>query len=93
MSNVYYTTYMSFADNVYAMMNDILPIFTVVQACLAAEQVLNPSWSVTDMTVEEKNATLKKLTGLVYALESDLNCYPLGLDTSISFDIDGEEVP
>lgn len=93
MSNVYYGTYMSFADNVYGLMNDILPIFTVVQAALVAEQLLNPAWAVTDMTVEEKNATLKKLTGLVFALESDLNCYPLGLDTAISFDIDGNEVP
>jgi len=92
-SNVYYVSYMDYAQNVYGLMNDILPIFSVVQAALTAEMILNPSWSLTELTVDEKNAILKKLTGLVFALESDLNCYPMGLDTAISFDIDGNEVP
>lgn len=93
MANVVYVTDMDFAINVYNMMNDILPIFPVVQAALAAEMVLNPSWAVTNMTQDEINATLKLLTGLTVATQSDMNCYPRGLDTTQCFDVDGNEVP
>ena len=93
MSNVPYVTYMDFAQNVYNMMNDILPIFTVVQATLSAEMLLNPGWAITDMTQDEMNETLRLLTGLTAATSTAMNCYPRGLDTTLCFDIDGNEVP
>jgi len=40
-----------------------------------------------------RNAMLKILTGCVVATETDLNCYPSGLATTICFDIDGNPVP
>lgn len=90
---VVFKTYLDFAQNVYSLMNDVLPIFSVVQAALAAEMILNPSWAITDMTQDEINATLKELTRLVVATETDLNCYPLGLVTTQCFDIDGNSIP
>lgn len=90
---VVYNTYMDFAQNVYNLMNEVLPIFPVVQAALAAEMLLNPGWATTDMTEEEVNLTLKKLTGMTVATQSDLNCYPRGLDDTICFDLDGNEIP
>lgn len=84
---------MDFAQNVYNLMNEVLPIFPVVQAALAAEMLLNPGWATTDMTEEEVNLTLKKLTGMTVATQSDLNCYPRGLDDTICFDLDGNEIP
>lgn len=88
-----YKTYQDFAQNVYNLMNEVLPIFPVVQAALAAEMVLNPAWALIDMSEEEINLTLKKLTGMTVATGSDLNCYPRGLDDTICFDLDGNEIP
>lgn len=88
-----YVTYMDFAQNVYNLMNEVLPIFPVVQAALAAEMVLNPAWALIDMSEDEINLTLKKLTAMTVATGSDLNCYPRGADTAQCFDLDGNEVP
>jgi len=92
-ANVPYVSYMDYATNLYNIMNDIIPIFPVVQAALAAEMLLNPSWALTELTEEEKNDTLRLFTGLTVALGSDLNCYPRGLALTTCFDIDGNEVP
>lgn len=88
-----YVTYMDFAQNVYDMMNEIIPIFGVAQAALAAEMLLNPAWAAINLTQGEKNDTLRLLTGLVVALNNTINCYPLGLNTTICFDSDGNPVP
>lgn len=90
---VIYKTYQDFAQNVYNLMNEVLPIFPVVQAALAAEMVLNPAWAFIDMSEEEINLTLKKLTGMTVATGSDLNCYPRGLDDTLCFDVDGNPIP
>lgn len=93
MSPVPFVTRMDYAQNVYVMMNEILPIFSVVQAALAAEMILNPGWATTDLTEDERNDTLRLLTGLTVALSPTLNCYPRGLAETTCFDIDGNEVP
>lgn len=90
---VTYVTYMDFAQNVYNLMNDVIPIFPVVQAALAAEMLLNPAWAAIDLDEGELHATLRELTGMVSALQSDLNCYPLGLVTTICFDESGDPIP
>jgi hypothetical protein len=92
-SNVPFVTYMDYATNLSNVMNDILPIFPVVQAALAAEMLLNPVWATIEMSEGEINDTLRLLTGLTVATGSDLNCYPRGLDLTTCFDIDGNEVP
>jgi hypothetical protein len=91
--NVPYVTVMDFAVNLYNVMNDILPVFPVVQAALTAEMLLNPAWALQSLTEEEINATLRLLTGLAVATGTDLNCYPRGLDLTVCFDIDGNEIP
>lgn len=93
MTNVPYVTYMDYATNLYNVMNDILPIFPIVQASLVAEMLLNPAWSTIVMDEDEINATIKLLTGLAVATGTNLNCYPRGLDLTICFDVDGEPVP
>jgi len=40
-----------------------------------------------------RNAMLKILTVNVVALQQQLNCYPLGYDTGLLFDIDGNPIP
>lgn len=40
-----------------------------------------------------RNLMLKILTTQVVALNQTLNCYPLGYDTALLFDLDGNEVP
>lgn len=40
-----------------------------------------------------RNEMLKVLTTCVVALNQDLNCYPLGYDTALLFDIDGNPIP
>lgn len=93
MANVPYVTYYDYAVNLNNVMGDVLSIFSVVQATLAAEILLNPGWGLTVMSEEEINATLKLLTGLTVATGTDLNCYPRGLDLTTCFDLDGNEVP
>lgn len=38
------------------------------------------------------NDLLRKLTGCVIATGTDLNCYPVGLETTVCFDIDGNVI-
>lgn len=40
-----------------------------------------------------RNLMLKILTTQVVALQQELNCYPLGYDTAILFDQDGNVIP
>lgn len=41
------------------------------------------------LSQEDLNALLKALTGCVVATQPDLNCYPLGLETTLCFDTSG----
>jgi hypothetical protein len=86
-------TFYDYAVCLNALMDGIPAIFSVVQVALAAEIIANPAWMTTDLTVEEKNEILKRLTGFTVGTNTDLNCYPRGFDTTLCFDLDGEEVP
>lgn len=46
-----------------------------------------------ELSEEDLNALLKELTCDVVGTGTDLSCYPLGLDTAILFDIDGNLIP
>lgn len=85
--------YMDYAENIYVMLNEVLPIFSATQAALVAEMLISPEWEDIELTTEEKNLILKKLTGFTVATNTDLNCYPRGIDDTICFDLEGEEVP
>lgn len=92
MAVVPYVTYLDYAENVRQLM-DVLSIFSVVDASMTAEELLNPGWAVTALSQDELDLTLRMLTRLVVALSSDLNCYPLGLATTVCFDINGDPIP
>lgn len=69
------------------------PTSTLIRAFIASEMVLNPSWAVSTLDQGEKNDVLRRLTGCTVATDTALNCYPRGYDTTLCFDLDGEEVP
>lgn len=54
---------------------------------------LLPDRSFSDLTLEEKTEVLKECTKIVANLQLNLSCYPLGLETTILFDQDGNPVP
>jgi hypothetical protein len=55
-------------------------------------QITHSSISDLLLTTEMINVLLKKLTGCVAATETDLNAYPVGYNTALLFDLDGEPV-
>lgn len=67
--------------------------FVVVVAALEAEILLNPAWAITPVGDAERLAYLKLSTGFVVALQPEMNCYPLGLATTVCFDVDGHPIP
>jgi len=50
-----------------------------------------PAYS--DLTLEEKTAVLKRCTKIVANLDLNLSCFPLGYETTLLFDLDGNPVP
>lgn len=52
-------------------------------------KILYPDLVEYHFTVTEMNDLLKKITGCLAALDTDLNCYPVGLTTAVLFDADG----
>lgn len=78
-------------ENVKWIMSEQLGLEEAV-AALTLTQVTNPIWALTNITTDERNEHLKKLTGCVVGSETDLNCYPLGLTTAILFDANGDPV-
>ncbi len=45
------------------------------------------------LTLPMKNVNLKLLTGCLAATETDLNAYPVGYNTALLFDTDGNPIP
>lgn len=45
------------------------------------------------MTLPMRNENLKLLTGCLAATETDLNAYPVGYNTALLFDLNGDPVP
>lgn len=64
------------------LIEDILALLPGVDA---------PEYS--DLTLEQKTELLKQCTKTVANLDLDLSCYPLGYETTILFDLDGNPVP
>lgn len=55
-------------------------------------RVANPS--ISDLLVAQPiaNELLKRLTGCIVGSGTDLNCYPVGLNDTLCFDLDGEVI-
>lgn len=84
------------------MVIDILALLAIVQlgadtveAVQALIDIVNgeaqPDYS--DLTLEEKTALLKECTKIVANLQLHLSCFPLGYETTLLFDLDGNPVP
>jgi hypothetical protein len=49
--------------------------------------------SYTELSNDAKTEILKRCTKIVANLDLDLNCYPLGYNTTLIFDLDGNPIP
>jgi len=87
----YYTDIKSFAENLrdLALTNEVgALIAAVIQDWIDDNE---DYWDL-ELSVDDKNALLKALTGNVVGTGTDLACYPLGIETAILFDLDGNLV-
>lgn len=89
---VYSDSVLDVAQNFNELLG-LFPDFITVQAAFTAEMILNPSWAFIPVDDDERLAMLKKFTSLIYSIRPDFNCYPVGLTTTILFDINGDPVP
>jgi hypothetical protein len=67
---------------VLAIINDILDLLG---------GLTEPAYS--DLSLEQRTEVLKRCTKIIANLDLDLSCYPLGYETTILFDLDGNPVP
>lgn len=90
-SAVYYTDIASFADNLVFLCqtNSVTYLIAEVITDWLAE---NEDYGDLPLSTEDVNSILKALTGMTVATNTDLNCYPRGLESQILFDLAGDEV-
>lgn len=88
---VYYITLGDFADNLVTQC-DVSPDLAELASVIHEYRITHESIMELEFTVPMLNEMLNLLTGCVVATGTDLNCYPLGLLTSIFFDVNGEPV-
>jgi len=88
---VYYRTIGDMVDNLItqSLTNEV---GALVAAWLEDWKTENAEYLDLEFSQDDKNAMLKALTGCVVGTETDLSCYPLGLETAILFDLDGEPI-
>ena len=67
-------------------------VFDSLIPVLQAWRVANAVPLAVEMSTLNKNEMLGITTGLVVATGTDLNAYPLGYDTALYFDLDGNRV-
>jgi len=85
-------------DTVENMVNNLIDIANVTSVGALIQEVLedwktdNPDFLDLPYDQDDRNATLRVLTGCVYGTRTDLNAYPLGLLTTQLFDIDGNPI-
>ncbi len=92
MAAVPYVTVKDFADNLNYLC-EAEPNMATIQAAIAIEILANPIWLTETLDLTELNDILRRLTGMVVALDPDINCYPRGADLVQCFDLDGHEIP
>jgi hypothetical protein len=89
---VVYSNYDTVLQNLQFQI-EAVPALVAVSALIEAYRVANIGFLETPLDLGNRNQLLKNLTGCVVATQNALNCYPLGLDTTLCFDLDGNEVP
>lgn len=68
---------------------DLCPVLWEVSSAIAGITAIHTDdWEI-EITEEEQTAILKAITGFAVLLNVQVNCFPLGLTTSILFDEDG----
>lgn len=81
---------------------DFLWLFQLVEWAIEVEGALSSLASLlsayddpdySDLTYEQRVAILKRCTKIVVNLNLDVNCYPLGYETTLLFDRDGNPLP
>lgn len=90
--SVYVGYLKDYADNIAAMC-DAYFVFAPLKEIIIVWAAVNYGLLNTEMTQEAKNEALKILTTNIVGMQSDLNCYPTGVNTAILFDIDGNPIP
>lgn len=85
-------TLKDFVDNM-RFQCDLNPLLASLSASLLAYELLYAAELEYELTQDDKNHALKLYTGCVVSTGTDLNCYPVGLDTTQCFDLSGNEVP
>jgi len=88
---VYYDTIGDMVDNliVQCLTNEV---GALVAAWLEDWKTDNEEYLDLEFSQDDKNAMLRALTACVVGTGTNLSCYPLGLETSILFDINGDPV-
>jgi hypothetical protein len=92
MAAVDYSSLNALTENIKFQLDEVIGMESVV-AAITALQILNPAWLVEDVTQDDRNLWLKKLTGCVVATGTNLNCYPIGMTDTLCFDSSGDVVP
>jgi len=72
---------------------DASPILLPLRVIIEGYLVLNPTFDSLNMTEDNRNYSLRLLTGFTVSTRVNVNCYPRGEVTTILFDLDGNEVP
>jgi hypothetical protein len=78
-------------DNLRYQIEDVVGLELVVGA-IAALQLANPVWAIENLTTDDRNNMLRKLTGCVVGTMSNVNCYPMGYEQTVLFDLNGDPV-
>jgi len=91
MTAIPYTNIKTFAENliVLAQTNSVgYLIAEVIQDWIDENEDF---WDL-ELSQDDKNALLKALTGSVVATGTDMNCYPVGYDDTLCFDLSGNPI-
>lgn len=61
-------------------------------ALIEAYRLANAGFLSIELSIDEKNGVLKRLTGCTVATGTEMNCYPRGFDDTLCFDLSGEPI-
>lgn len=92
MSAVDYVTLDDVLEN-FQYQCEINALLAPFSAVILAYRLANSGFLSIELTQEEKNDMLRKLTGCTVGTGTTMNCYPRGYDLTLCFDLDGEEIP
>jgi hypothetical protein len=92
MSAVQYVTLGDFVENVLFQATVSVDLDELASE-IYDYKITHPDIMSLEFTQPMLNQMLRLLTGCVWGVQSDLNCYPLGYVSTLLFDADGHLVP